>query len=89
MARVAKDSDTNIKLAVYMERLDGYISSQTALNESLCKRMEVLDEQLKELSFWRTKIYGAKTALVAAGILIVHTAAIMGSFVALITWFNR
>ena len=51
--------------------------------------MEVLDEQLKELSFWRTKIYGAKTALVAAGILIVHTAAIMGSFVALITWFNR
>lgn len=89
MARVAEDSQTNVKLAVYMERLDGYIRSQTALNESLCKRLEVLNEQVKEISFWRTKIYGAKTALVAAGILIVHTAAIMGSFVALITWFNR
>ena len=34
----------DVKLAVYMERLDSYIESQTALNQTLCIRLEKLDE---------------------------------------------
>ena len=30
------DNDLDVKLAVYMERLDAYIESQTNLNQSLC-----------------------------------------------------
>ena len=77
-------ANENVKLAVYMERLDSYIESQTALNKTLCVRLEKLDERLDDVQFWRNKIYGARTALVAVGLLMVHTTAVMGGFLALI-----
>ena len=86
MAKPAVNGD--VKLAVYMERLDSYIESQTALNKILCVRLEKLDERLDDVQYWRSRIYGARTALVAAGLLMVHTTAVMGGFLALIKWAN-
>ena len=77
-----------IDLARYMERLDSYIEGQTELNRNLCSRLEALDERLDDVQLWRTKIYGAKTALSAVGILFVHTMAVMGGFLALVKWAN-
>jgi|TARA_Y100000593_G_scaffold53058_1_gene99332 hypothetical protein len=78
------DKDTQVNLAVYMERLDSYISSQNALNENLSKNLEKVETKVDDISQWRNKMYGMKSILLAIGVLIVHTSAIMGSFVAII-----
>ena len=80
--------DTQVNLAVYMERLDSYISSQNALNEKLTLNLEKVETKVDNISQWRNKIYGAKSVFVAIGVLIVHTTAVMGGFFALIT-FNK
>tara|TARA_R100000781_G_scaffold84743_1_gene52183 strand:+ start:432 stop:686 length:255 start_codon:yes stop_codon:yes gene_type:complete len=82
------EKDTQVNLAVYMERLDSYISSQNALNENLSKNLEKVETKVDDISQWRNKVYGMKSILLAMGILIVHTSAIMGSFVAIIN-FNK
>ena len=82
------DKDTQVNLAVYMERLDSYISSQNALNENLSKNLEKVETKVDDISQWRNKMYGMKSILVAIGILVVHTTAVMGSFVAIIN-FNK
>ena len=76
-------ADTQINLARYMERLDNYIESQTKLNETLCLRLEKHGDELDELQSWKTKFYGAKTFVVAFGIVILHASVVLGSFVAL------
>ena len=78
------DKDTQVNLAVYMERLDSYISSQNALNENLSKNLEEVETKVDDISQWRSKMYGMKSILLAIGVLIVHTSAVMGSFVAII-----
>ena len=78
------DKDTQVNLAVYMERLDSYISSQNALNENLSKNLEKVETKVDDISQWRNKMYGMKSILVAIGILVVHTSAVLGSFVAII-----
>jgi len=80
---------TEINLAVYMERLDSYIESQTTLNDTLCFNLEKVNGELADINMWRQKIYGGKTILVALGVLVFHTSAIMGSFVALINFMNK
>ena len=80
---------TEINLAVYMERLDSYIQSQTILNNSLCENLERVNDQLSDLNMWRHKVYGAKTFMVALGILILHTSAVMGSFIALMKFMDN
>ena len=67
-----------------MERLDSYISSQNALNENLSKNLEKVETKVDDISQWRSKMYGMKSILLAIGLLIVHTSAVMGSFVAII-----
>ena len=67
-----------------MERLDSYISSQNALNENLSKNLEQVETKVNDISQWRSKMYGMKSILLAIGLLIVHTSAVMGSFVAII-----
>jgi hypothetical protein len=67
-----------------MERLDSYISSQNALNENLSKNLEKVETKVDDISQWRSKMYGMKSILLAIGVLIVHTSAVMGSFVAII-----
>ena len=76
--------DTQVNLAVYMERLDSYISSQNALNENLSKNLEKVETKVDDISQWRSKMYGMKSILLAIGVLVVHTSAVMGSFVAII-----
>ena len=83
------DDDVNVKLAIYMERLDNYIQSQTALNESICRNLENLEEDLAEVRTWRSKMYGMKTGAIALGLLILHTSAVMGSFAALLRWWDK
>ena len=78
------DKDTQVNLAVYMERLDSYISSQNALNENLSKNLEKVETKVDDISQWRSKMYGMKSILLAIGVLVVHTSAVMGSFVAII-----
>jgi len=78
------DKDTQVNLAVYMERLDSYILSQNALNENLSKNLEKVETKVDDISQWRSKMYGMKGILVAIGILVVHTSAVLGSFVAII-----
>tara|TARA_R100000306_G_C4310490_1_gene109920 strand:- start:296 stop:607 length:312 start_codon:yes stop_codon:yes gene_type:complete len=85
----SKLTDTDVNLAIYMERLDTYIQSQTVLNNSLCENLERINEELKDINLWRHKVYGAKTFIVALGILILHTSAVMGSFVVLMKFMDN
>tara|TARA_Y100000310_G_C20535240_1_gene740522 strand:+ start:526 stop:813 length:288 start_codon:yes stop_codon:yes gene_type:complete len=77
-----------IDLAVYMERLDTYIATQSKLNETLCSRMERLDGDIDQLKEWRGKMYGAKALVILTGILFAHAAVVMASVVALIEVFR-
>ena len=67
-----------------MERLDSYISSQNALNENLSKNLEKVETKVDDISQWRSKMYGMKSILLAIGLLVVHTSAVLGSFIAII-----
>ena len=80
---------TEVNLAVYMERLDAYIESQTTLNNTIVERLEQINSEISELNNWRSRIYGAKTILGALGLLVLHTSAIMGSFAVLINLMNK
>ena len=75
---------TEVNLAVYMERLDAYIESQTALNNTISENMDRLQSQLSIIDDWRNRMYGARSILIALGLLVVHTSAIMGGFAALL-----
>ena len=79
----------DVKLAVYTERLDRYIESQTQLNETISISLEKFNNELDEIKHWRTRIYGAKAASFAIGIVFVHTAVILGSLVGIMTWFSN
>ena len=78
------NKNTQVNLAVYMERLDSYISSQNALNENLSKNLEQVETKVDDISQWRSKMYGMKSILLAIGLLVVHTSAVLGSFIAII-----
>ena len=54
-------NSTEINLAVYMERLDAYIESQTTLNNNIVERLEQINSEIAELNNWRNRVYGAKT----------------------------
>ena len=80
---------TDVKLAIYTERLDRYIETQESLNERLVGSIEKLNTNVETLQGWRSRVYGAKTGLVAVGLLITHTVVILGSMVALTGWTNN
>ena len=62
MAMVDKIS-TEINLAVYMERLDGYIASQTALNNTLVEGLERVQNQISDIDYWRNRIKSGRKFL--------------------------
>jgi len=78
---------SEVQLAVYVERLDRYIETQAALNESLISSFKNIRNDVENIQEWRSKIYGIKTAFVAVGFLIVHLTLIVGSLVGL-GWVN-
>ena len=79
---------TDVTLAVYMERLDTYIDTQSKLNETLCTGLEKVHDELDELKHWRTKFYGAKSLALLGGLLFAHATAVMAAVVGLITLFR-
>ena len=79
---------SDIQLAVYMERLDTYIQSQTKLNKTLVDGLARVDRELDDLQGWRNKMYGVKTGMMALLILILHTSAVMASFVGITNWID-
>ena len=83
------DTELDVKLAVYMERLDSYIESQTRLTETLCSRFEEIGDELDELKHWRTKLYGVKTAFVIISVVAMHTGMVLGSLFAMMNWFSK
>ena len=83
------DTNLDVKLAVYMERLDSYIESQTRLNNTLCARFEQMGEELDEIKHWRTKLYGAKSAFVIISVVAMHTGMVLGSLFAMMNWFTK
>ena len=83
------NQSTDVKLAIYTERLDRYIETQESLNERLVGSIEKLNTNVETLQGWRSRVYGAKTGLVAVGLLITHTVVILGSTVALTGWTNN
>ena len=83
------NQSTDVKLAIYTERLDRYIETQESLNERLVGSIEKLNTNVETLQGWRSRVYGAKTGLVAVGLLITHTVVILGSMVALPGWTNN
>ena len=82
------NAPTDVNLAVYMERLDTYIATQSKLNETLCNRMERLDEDIDQLQEWRGKMYGAKALAILTGILFAHAAVVLAAVVALVEVFR-
>ena len=86
---MVQEKATEINLAVYMERLDSYIETQSTLNNTLCASLEKVNEELDDIKMWRSQIYGAKAVAIGLGILILHTYAVMVSFVALINYMNK
>ena len=85
---IEKTEQISIDLAVYMEGLDTYISTQSQLNEALCNRLENLDSELEDLRDWRSRFYGAKSLLFLFGILLAHGAAVIASMVTVTTMMN-
>ena len=82
------NEEVSINLAVYMERLDTYISTQKELNETLCRGLEQVHDELDELKNWRTKFYGARALALLVGILFAHAGVVMAAVVALIELFK-
>ena len=75
---MATDTELDVKLAVYMERLDSYIESQTKLNEQMCSKLEGLDTNIDEIYEWKSKLTGMKSAYLGVGLLFIHTIGVMG-----------
>jgi|TARA_Y100000034_G_C6629077_1_gene274523 hypothetical protein len=84
---MASSDPSEVKLAVYAERLDRYIETQAALNKSLVVGYNNIQNEVEDIQVWRSKIYGIKTAFVAVGFLVVHLTLIIGSLAG-ISWVN-
>lgn len=78
---MSNEKEVVVNLATYMERLDAYIESQTTLNATLSGRVEKIQDNVNEMQIWRSRVLGAKTGLIAVGLLILHTSAVMISFI--------
>ena len=83
------NQSTDVKLAIYTERLDWYIETQESLNKRLVQSIEQLNTNVSTLQGWRSRMYGAKTGLIAVGLLVTHTVVVLGSLVALVAWTNN
>jgi len=84
MASRKQQESLSIDLAVYMERLDTYISTQSTLNETLCRSLDKVNDELDDLRSWRNKMYGAKAVAIFAGILFAHATVVLGAILGII-----
>ena len=80
--------DLNIKLAVYMERLDNYIETHSVLTENICSKLDRMDDDIDEIKTWRSKFLGAKWITGAIGILALHTTVILSAIFGMVRIIN-
>ena len=85
---VLNDTSIEVNLAVYTERLDRYIEGQTQLNATICNSLEKFNDELDEIKHWRTRMYGAKSAIFIMGVIFVHSAIVLGSLIGIMNWFS-
>ena len=85
---MASSEPTEVKLAVYAERLDRYIETQAALNKTLVSSYQNIKTDVEDIQEWRSKMYGAKTGLIAVGFLMLHLVVIIGALAG-INWNTK
>ena len=47
-----------------------------------------MNTQMDDINDWRSKVYGAKSGLMAVAFLVMHTTAVLASFAAITKWIN-
>jgi len=88
MKPLAND-ELEVKVAVYMERLDAYIETSTELNRTLVAGLERVNDELDELKHWRTKFYGAKTLLMMLFAMFAHAGVVLAAVVGILNWYSK
>ena len=78
----------DVTLAVYTERLDGYISGQNKLNTTLVESLDKLNTEVNDLQDWKHRVNGAKSGSIAMGVLVFHTVIILGAMTGIVSWIN-
>ena len=85
---MASSEPTEVKLAVYAERLDRYIETQAALIKTLVSSYQNIKTDVEDIQEWRSKMYGVKTGLIAVGFLMLHLVVIIGALAG-INWNTK
>ena len=86
----ALDNDAlDVKVAVYMERLDTYIETSTELNRTLVTGLERVTNELDELKHWRTRFYGAKTLFMMLFAMFAHAGVVLAAVVGILNWYSK
>ena len=83
------DEDLDVKVAVYMERLDAYIETSTELNRTLTEGLARVNNELDELKQWRTKFYGAKTLSMMLFAMFAHAGVVLAAVVCIFNWYSK
>ena len=83
------DDELEVKVAVYMERLDTYIETSTELNRTLVAGLERVNDELDELKQWRTKFYGAKTLFMFLFAMFAHAGVVLAAVVGILNWYSK
>ena len=83
------DEDLDVKVAVYMERLDAYIETSTELNRTLTEGLARVNNELDELKQWRTKFYGAKTISMMLFAMFAHAGVVLAAVVGILNWYSK
>ena len=83
------DEELEVKVAVYMERLDTYIETSTELNRTLVAGIERVNDELDELKHWRTQFYGAKTLLMMLLAMFAHAGVVLAAVVGILNWYSK
>ena len=83
------DEDLDVKVAVYMERLDAYIETSTELNRTLTEGLARVNNELDYLKQWRTKFYGAKTLSMMLFAMFAHAGVVLAAVVGILNWYSK
>ena len=81
--------DLDVKVAVYMERLDAYIETSTELNRTLTEGLARVNDELGELQQWRSKFYGAKTLSMMLFAMFAHAGVVLAAVVGILNWYSK
>ena len=83
------EDELEVKVAVYMERLDTYIETSTELNKTLVTGLAKVNNELDELKHWRTKFYGAKTLFMMLFAMFAHAGVVLAAVVGILNWYSK